>query len=113
MSAVSAAPEKVVPVLARLRSFLASRPARSKAHEHSRQHNIFEAAATYVTAAIEDDDDRLDESAGWVAPEALMFGVNELACRAVTELARERNEPVEAVARRLLGLPRAERAGSN
>ncbi|QIP83022.1 hypothetical protein GLX30_01785 [Streptomyces sp. Tu 2975] len=104
----------MVTVLARLRSFLASRPARTKAPEPSvRQHNLFEAAATYVTASIEDDDDRLDEAAGWVAPDALVFGVNQLACRAVVALARERNEPVEVVARGLLGLPGAQPAGSN
>lgn len=105
--------EKVVPVLARLRRILASRPARTARREPSRQHNLFEAAATYVTASIEDDDDRLDEASGWVAPDALVFGVNQLACRAVIALARERNVPVEAVARDLLGLPGAERAGSN
>lgn len=99
-------------MLARLRNFLASRPVRSRAVT-ARQHNLFEAAATYVTASIEDDDDRLDEAAGWVDPDALVFGINQLACRAVTALARERNEPVEAVARELLGLPRADRTGSN
>jgi hypothetical protein len=104
----------VVTVLARLRSFLASRSARAKAPGPStRQHNLFEAAATYVTASIEDDDDRLEEAAGWVAPDALVFGVNQLACRAVVALARERNEPVEVVARGLLGLPGAQPAGSN
>ncbi|MFI8003478.1 hypothetical protein [Streptomyces sp. NPDC086010] len=71
------------------------------------RHNVFEAAATYVTASVEEDPDRLDEAAGWVAPDALAFGINELACRAVAALARERDEPVEAVARRLLGLPAA------
>lgn len=73
---------------------------------------MFEAAATYVTASVEDDDERMDEAAGWVAPDALVFGLNELACRAVVALARERGEPVESVARGLLGLPGAERAGS-
>ncbi|MGW0774854.1 hypothetical protein ACWD01_14640 [Streptomyces sp. NPDC002835] len=102
--------EKVVPVLARLRSFMASRPAPAKADAPSRQHNMFEAAATYVTACVADDDERMSEAAGWVDPDALVFGLNELACRAVTALARERNVPVEAVARELLGLPRAERA---
>ena len=42
--------------------------------------------------AREDDQDRIDEAAGWVSPEALSFGVNELACRAVIALARERDE---------------------
>ncbi|MFC8226403.1 hypothetical protein [Streptomyces sp. NPDC057287] len=72
------------------------------------RHNVFEAAATYVTASAQDDADRLDEAAGWVAPDALAFGINELACRAVLALARERDQSVEAVARGLLGLPGAE-----
>ena len=49
----------------------------------------------------------MDEAAGWVSPEALSFGVNELACRAVIALARERDESPRAVARALLGLPAA------
>ncbi|WP_137994904.1 hypothetical protein [Streptomyces vilmorinianum] len=72
-----------------------------------RQHNLFEAAATYVTGCVEDDQERIDEAAGWVSPEALSFGVNELACRAVIALARERDESPETVARSLLGLPEA------
>ncbi|WP_028800303.1 hypothetical protein [Streptomyces sp. 142MFCol3.1] len=70
-----------------------------------RAHNLFEAAAAYVSACAEDDQDRIDEAAGWVSPEALSFGVNELACRAVIALARERDESPRAVARTLLGLP--------
>ncbi|WP_416985491.1 hypothetical protein [Streptomyces sp. T028] len=70
-----------------------------------RPHNLFEAAAAYVSACAEDDQDRIDEAAGWVSPEALSFGVNELACRAVLVLARERDESPAAVARALLGLP--------
>lgn len=70
-------------------------------------HNIFEAAATYVSACVEDDQERIDEAAAWVSPEALSFGVNELACRAVIALARERDEPPGKVARELLGLPAA------
>jgi hypothetical protein len=42
-----------------------------------------------------------------VSPEALSFGVNELACRAVIALARERDESPRTVARTLLGLPAA------
>ncbi|MEU9354871.1 hypothetical protein AB0D65_28750 [Streptomyces griseoloalbus] len=72
-----------------------------------RPHNLFEAAAAYVSACAEDDQDRIDEAAGWVSPEALSFGVNELACRAVVALARERDESPKAVARALLGLPAA------
>ncbi|MFJ8696067.1 hypothetical protein [Streptomyces roseolilacinus] len=72
-----------------------------------RQHNIFEAAATYVAACADDDEDTMEEAAGWVSPEALSFGVQELACRAVIALARERDESPEAVARGLLGLPPA------
>ena len=72
-----------------------------------RAHNLFEAAAAYVSACAEDDQDRIDEAAGWVSPEALSFGVNELACRAVIALARERDESPRTVARTLLGLPAA------
>ncbi|MFF8382403.1 hypothetical protein [Streptomyces kanasensis] len=70
-----------------------------------RQHNIFEAAAVYVAACAEDDEDAMDEASGWVSPEALSFGVGELACRAVIALARERDESPETVTRSLLGLP--------
>ncbi|CAL9639859.1 hypothetical protein SUDANB145_06303 [Streptomyces sp. enrichment culture] len=76
-----------------------------KTGRDSRGHNLFEAAAAYVSAHVEDDQERMDEAAGWVSPEALSFGVNELACRAVVALARERDEPPGAVARALLGLP--------
>ena len=72
-----------------------------------RAHNLFEAAAAYVSASAEDDQDGIEEAAGWVSPEALSFGVNELACRAVIALARERDESPRAVARALLGLPSA------
>lgn len=72
-----------------------------------RQHNIFEAAATYVTGCVEEDQERIDEAVTWVSPEALSFGLNELACRAVIALARERGESPETVARSLLGLPPA------
>ncbi|KUF15228.1 MULTISPECIES: hypothetical protein [Streptomyces] len=75
--------------------------------DKARPHNLFEAAAVYVAAAAEDDQDRLDEAASWVSPEALSFGVNELACRAVIALARERDESPRVVARTLLGLPSA------
>ncbi|RZU18100.1 hypothetical protein [Streptomyces sp. BK239] len=77
------------------------RPARKRAH------NLFEAAAVYVSGCAENDQDRVDEAAGWVSPEALSFGVNELACRAVIALARERGESPRTVARELLGLPPA------
>ncbi|WP_407077616.1 hypothetical protein [Streptomyces sp. SCSIO 30461] len=71
----------------------------------ARQHNLFEAAAAYVSACAEDDQQGMDEASGWVSPEALSFGVNELACRAVIAIARERDESPRAVARGLLGLP--------
>lgn len=71
-----------------------------------RQHNIFEAAATYVVGCVEEDQDQIDEAVTWVSPEALSFGINELACRAVIALARERGESPQTVARSLLGLPR-------
>nr|WP_231626588.1 hypothetical protein [Streptomyces apocyni] len=69
--------------------------------------NLFDAAAAYVSACAEDDRDRMDEAAGWVSPEALSFGVSELACRAVIALAREHDESPRTVARSLLGLPAA------
>ncbi|AZP16091.1 hypothetical protein ACIGMX_33540 [Streptomyces aquilus] len=72
-----------------------------------RTHNLFEAAAAYVSACAEDDQEQIDEAAGWVSPEALSFGVSELACRAVIALARERDESPQTVARALLGLPAA------
>ncbi|WP_031026644.1 hypothetical protein [Streptomyces sp. NRRL WC-3725] len=72
-----------------------------------RTHNLFEAAAVYVAARAEDNQDRIEEAAAWVSPEALSFGVSELACRAVVALARERDESPAAVARDLLGLPAA------
>ncbi|MFF2777199.1 hypothetical protein ACFVU3_20105 [Streptomyces sp. NPDC058052] len=67
-------------------------------------HNLFEAAAVYVAASAEDDQERMDEAATWVSPGQLTFGVNELACRALLTLARERNQSPEAVARSLLGV---------
>lgn len=73
----------------------------------ARQHNLFEAAAVYVAACAEDDQERGAEAARWVSPEALGFGVQELACRAVIALAREYDEPPQTVTRRLLGLPAA------
>ncbi|WP_328773935.1 hypothetical protein [Streptomyces sp. NBC_00286] len=95
-------------MLARLRKFL-SRPeaagSQGDRRPEKRTHNLFEAAAAYVSACAEDDQDRIDEAAAWVSPEALSFGVNELACRAVIALARERDETPTAVARTLLGLP--------
>ncbi|GKQ39260.1 hypothetical protein [Streptomyces sp. A012304] len=72
-----------------------------------RGHNLFEAAAVYVSACAEHDEERIEEAAGWVSPEALSFGINELACRAVVALARERDESPQTVARALLGLPAA------
>ncbi|MFF5147096.1 hypothetical protein ACFY6U_46555 [Streptomyces sp. NPDC013157] len=76
-----------------------------RANREGRAHNLFEAAAAYVAARAEDDQDRIEEAAGWVSPEALSFGVSELACRAVVALARERDESPATVARDLLGLP--------
>lgn len=72
-----------------------------------RGHNLFEAASAYVSACAEDDQERIDEAASWVSPEALSFGVTELACRAVIALARERDESPGTVTRALLGLPTA------
>ncbi|MFE6619723.1 hypothetical protein [Streptomyces sp. NPDC057740] len=78
-----------------------------RTHKEKRTHNLFEAAAVYVSARAEDDQDQIDEASGWVSPEALSFGVSELACRAVIALARERDESPQTVARTLLGLPAA------
>lgn len=69
-----------------------------------RQHNLFEAAAVFVAASAEDDEERMDEASGWVSPEQLSFGVSELACRALIALARERDESPQVVARSLLSL---------
>lgn len=81
-----------------------SAPAPPTGARVKRAHNLFEAAAVYVAARAEDDQDRIEEAAAWVSPEALSFGVSELACRAVVALARERDESPDAVARDLLGL---------
>jgi hypothetical protein len=75
--------------------------------EAKRTHNLFEAAAVYISASAEDDQEQIDEAVTWVSPEALSFGVSELACRAVIALARERDESPQTVARSLLGLPAA------
>ncbi|WP_128378030.1 hypothetical protein [Streptomyces cavernae] len=97
----------------RLRKFWLARAAAEEPREvkparpRKRTHNLFEAAADYVSACAEDDRERIEEAAAWVSPEALSFGVNELACRAVMALARERNESPRMVARALLGLPAA------
>ncbi|MFB6716245.1 hypothetical protein ACFCZY_12660 [Streptomyces sp. NPDC056237] len=82
-----------------------TRQARSLDEGRRKQRNLFEAAATYVSASVDDDQALVDEASGWVSPEALSFGVSELACRAVIALARERDESPRAVARTLLGLP--------
>jgi hypothetical protein len=87
--------------------FLTSTRTESGNSPERRPHNLFEAAAGYVSARAEDDQDRMDEATGWVSPEALSFGVSELACRAVVALARERDESPRTVARALLGLPAA------
>lgn len=83
------------------------RPPETARKERKRTYNLFEAAAAYVSACAEDNQEQIDEAAAWVSPEALSFGVNELACRAVIALARERDESPQAVARTLLGLPAA------
>lgn len=87
--------------------FLRSLRTEADTGQDRRTHNLFEAAAVYVSARAEDDQEQIDEAAGWVSPEALSFGVSELACRAVVALARERDESPQTVARALLGLPAA------
>ncbi|MET8244143.1 hypothetical protein ABZV31_06720 [Streptomyces sp. NPDC005202] len=98
-------------MLARLRKsfagFVTSLRAEMGNGRETRAHNLFEAAAAYVSACAEDDQERIDEATTWVSPEALSFGVSELACRAVIALARERDESPRTVARALLGLPAA------
>ncbi|MFE0100562.1 hypothetical protein [Streptomyces sp. NPDC059009] len=84
--------------------FRAQQPAPSAP---KRAHNLFEAASAYVAACADDDQEGIEEARGWVSPEALSFGVSELACRAVIALARERDESPNDVARSLLGLPAA------
>ncbi|NUK03408.1 hypothetical protein HRW23_10815 [Streptomyces lunaelactis] len=92
----------------RLRKFVANRPEDVPVvRPPARQHNIFEAAAVYVSGCAEEDQEQIDEAVTWVSPEALSFGVSELACRAVIALARERDESPQTVARSLLGLPAA------
>jgi hypothetical protein len=81
--------------------------AQTNTQEAKRAHNLFEAAAVYISACAEDDQEQIDETVTWVSPEALSFGVSELACRAVIALARERDESPQTVARSLLGLPAA------
>lgn len=97
----------MIRVLARIQQWRESAKARNKKQESHRQHNLFEAASAYVVACIEDDEDRMEEVTGWVDPNAMVFGINELACRAVLSLARERNESPQTVTRELLGLPAA------
>ncbi|MEU6803908.1 hypothetical protein [Streptomyces neyagawaensis] len=85
--------------------FLDSTRTEATSQGEKRTHNLFEAAAAYISACADDDQDRIDETVTWVSPEALSFGVSELACRAVIALARERDESPQTVARSLLGLP--------
>ncbi|MEU5401585.1 hypothetical protein ABZ348_20085 [Streptomyces sp. NPDC005963] len=99
---------KVVRVFSRLRRLFVHRQQKTPAAPvRSPQHNLFEAAASYVSGCAEDDQVQMDEAVTWVSPEALSFGINELACRAVIALARERDESPQTVARSLLGLPAA------
>lgn len=94
--------DRIRTYVAHSRSF--TRPPAADRRE-KRSHNLFEAAAAYVSARVEDDQDRIDEATTWVSPEALSFGVSELASRAVIALARERGQSPRTVARDLLGLP--------
>ncbi|WP_030612115.1 hypothetical protein [Streptomyces sclerotialus] len=83
------------------------RPRAERAPARKGPHNLFDAAATHVAACAEGDEERGAEAAGWVSPEALAFGINELACRALIALARERRQSPQEVARDLLSLPAA------
>jgi hypothetical protein len=83
-------------ILARLWKFFSRpRPAESrgqlppaKRHPEKRTHNLFEAAAAYVSACAEDDQDGIDEAATWVSPEALSFGA--ASCTAEFRIVRDR-----------------------
>jgi hypothetical protein len=104
----------VIAVFRGLRSVLArlGRPgppasAGTRPKPPTRNRNLFDAAAAYVAASARDDEDAMDEAASWVSPEALSFGVTELARRAVLALSAERGLDPGAVARDLLGLPAA------
>ncbi|WP_026057868.1 hypothetical protein [Streptomyces sp. SS] len=90
---------RLLPSARRASSAAAPAPPRAR-----QGYNLFEAAAAYVVACAEDDPARAEEASTRVSPDMLTFGVNELACRAVLTLARERNESPSAVARSLLGL---------
>lgn len=80
-------------------------PVAETSRRASRERNLFEAAAAHVAASVEGDEAGIDSAAARVTPEALMFGIGELARRAVVVLAQERGVPPRAVARALLGLP--------
>ncbi|MCX5395114.1 hypothetical protein ABZY68_09015 [Streptomyces sp. NPDC006482] len=99
MARVSERLRKLLPSARRAPATAAPAPPRAR-----QGHNLFEAAAVYVTACAEDDQVRAEEAASRVSPGALSFGVTELACRALIALARERDESPGAVARSLLGL---------
>ncbi|MFG2137957.1 hypothetical protein [Streptomyces sp. NPDC048650] len=61
----------------------------------------------HVAAGDEADEEHRAEAAGRVSPEALAFGIDELACRALIVRARKRQQPPLEVDRELLGLPAA------
>ncbi|WP_256106683.1 hypothetical protein [Streptomyces sp. ODS05-4] len=93
-----------------LRSYLRTRASGRSAGPAARRPgarppNLLEAAAVHVAACAGDDRARAAAAEEWVSPEALAFGVRELACRAVLALARERGQDPQTVARELLGLP--------
>ncbi|GAA2473715.1 hypothetical protein GCM10010406_07030 [Streptomyces thermolineatus] len=70
----------------------------------SRQHNLFEAAAAYVAASAAGDDEAMASAESRVQPDALMFGVTELARRSLVALAHEHGTTPDLMARSLLGL---------
>ncbi|MEU1622579.1 hypothetical protein ACFZAU_00290 [Streptomyces sp. NPDC008238] len=80
-------------------------PGAEPSRRASRERNLFEAAAAHVAASVEGDEEAVEAASARVAPEALMFGISELARRAVVVLAQERGVPPRVVARSLLGLP--------
>jgi hypothetical protein len=76
-----------------------------RTQEAPRRANLFEAATDYVVACVGNDERAKEAAEAHVDPGAMMFGVSELARRAIVALAADRDTTPDAVARALLGLP--------